>query len=476
MFKRSVFIMFTVDEIARATGGTVIGNRDAAVTGVSSDSRKVQAGELFVALKGASFDGHDYIAAAAEKGVRVFLAEADWAGRSTIPEGAACIAVPDTLRGLGDLAAFHRGRFAVPLIGVTGSNGKTTTKEMLATILERTGPGLKTSGNLNNLIGVPQMLFRLTKEDRWAVLEMGMSEPGEIDRLAELAGPSVGIITNAFPAHLESMGSVEAVARAKGELFLRLPAGGCAVYNAEDPLIARSPSPEGVKRLSFGLHGADISATEVRGCGVSGQSFILHLPGESLSVRMKAFGVHNIYNALAAAAAATTLKVAPQLIRAGLEAFVPHEKRFNLEEVDGIVLIDDSYNANPASMEAALVTLRDMKEECRAIAVLGDMLELGPTATQAHLELGRLAATCVDRLYVMGEMSALVADGAARAGLAASEIVTARSHDEILANLRQNLDKGDYVLVKGSRGMRMEIVADGVRRGFAPARVTGEVA
>jgi UDP-N-acetylmuramoyl-tripeptide--D-alanyl-D-alanine ligase len=266
------------------------------------------------------------------------------------------------------------------------------------------------------------------------------------------------------------------VARAKGELFLRLPVGGCAVYNADDPLIASSPSPEGVKRLSFGLHGADISATEVKGCGVSGQSFILHLPGGSLPVRMKAFGVHNIYNALAAAAAATTLKVAPQLIQAGLETFSAHEKRFNLEEVDGIILIDDSYNANPASMKAALVTLRDMKEERRAIAVLGDMLELGTTAAQAHLELGRLAATCVDRLYVMGEMAALVADGAARAGFAAAEIVTARSHDEIVDDLRRNLAKGDYVLVKGSRGMRMEVVADGVRRGFAPVGAKEEVA
>ncbi|KAF0215752.1 MAG: UDP-N-acetylmuramoyl-tripeptide--D-alanyl-D-alanine [Geobacteraceae bacterium] len=380
--------------------------------------------------------------------------------------------MPDTLRGLGDVAAFHRKRFTIPVVGVTGSNGKTTTKEMLAAILARTGPGLKTSGNLNNLIGLPQMLLCLTEGDLWAVLEMGMSEPGEIDRLAELAMPAVGVITNAFPAHLESMGSVEAVARAKGELFLRLPVGGCAVYNADDPLIAGSPSPEGVKRLSFGLHGADVSAGEIKGCGVNGQSFMLRLPGEHLPVRMKAFGVHNIYNALAAAAAATALEVAPQMIRAGLEAFIPYEKRFNLEEVDGIILIDDSYNANPASMEAALVTLRDMKEECRAIAVLGDMLELGKGSPQAHRELGRLAASCADRLYVMGEMADLTAAGAAEAGLASDEIIKAQSHEDILSDLRRTLTKGDYLLVKGSRGMRMETVAEGVRRGFDVVRMT----
>lgn len=468
--------MFTVEEIARATGGTVIGDKDAAVTGVSTDSRQVRGGELFIALKGDNFDGHDYIPAAAEKGVRVFLAQAGWVTVNRIPEGTTCITVPDTLRGLGDMAAFHRRRFAIPVVGVTGSNGKTTTKEMLAAILEKTGPGLKTSGNLNNLIGVPQMLLRLSEKDRWAVLEMGMSEPGEIDRLAELAAPAVGIITNAFPAHLESMGSVEAVARAKGELFLRLPKGGCAVYNADDPLIARSPSPEGVRRLSFGLHGADVSAEEIRCEGVSGQSFVLCLPGESLPVRMKAFGTHNIYNALAAAAAATALDVAPQVIRAGLQAFVPYDKRFNLEEVDGIILIDDSYNANPASMEAALVTLRDMKEECRAIAVLGDMLELGEGSPQAHRELGRLAASCANRIYVMGKMSDLTAAGAGEAGLAPEEIIKAQSHEDILADLRQTLAKGDYLLVKGSRGMRMEIVAEGVRRGIDAEQKKGGVA
>lgn len=465
--------MFTIDEIARATGGTIIGSGPDRISGVTTDSRTAQAGQLFVALRGARFDGHDYLAEAAARGVRVFLVAADWAALNQPPNGSCCIAVADTLRGLGDLAAFHRRRFAIPVVGVTGSNGKTTTKEMLAAILGQTGPGLKTSGNLNNLIGLPQMLLQLNAEHRWAVLEMGMSEPGEIDRLAEITGPQVGVITNAYPAHLESMGNIEAVARAKGELFLRLPAGGCAVYNADDPLIARSPSPAGVRRLSFGLHGAEVSATEIRGLGRRGQGFTLHISGAVVPVTLKAFGLHNVANALAAAAAARALGVETARIGAGLEAFVPYAKRFNLEEVDGLVLIDDSYNANPASMRAALVTLRELKEECRAVAVLGDMLELGEGSAEAHRELGRLSATCVDRLYLLGEMARLVATGAREGGLAPEQIKVAESHAAILDDLRRTAGRGDYILVKGSRGLRMEVVAEGIRRGLAAAGEKG---
>jgi UDP-N-acetylmuramoyl-tripeptide--D-alanyl-D-alanine ligase len=468
-------MLFTVAEIAGATGGEIIGSAVGEVTGVTTDSRKAEAGELFVPLKGERFDGHDFIEEVVAKGVRVFLAESAWAGSHQLPTGASCIAVTDTLRTLGELARFHRLRFELPVVGVTGSNGKTTTKEMLAGILALTAPGLKTSGNLNNLIGLPQMLFQLTAEHRWAVLEMGMSEPGEIDRLAEIAGPEVGIITNAYPAHLETMGSVEAVARAKGELFLRLPPGGWAVYNDDDPLIARCPSPTGVTRLSFGLEGAEVSATGIRSEGPAGQSFTLRLPQGTLPVRMKVYGLHNIYNGLAAAAAATALGVAPEVIGAGLAAFTPVAKRFNLEEAGGIVLIDDSYNANPASMAAALLTLRDISEESRALAVLGDMLELGEGAAKAHREVGRLAATCADRLYLLGDQAETVAAGAIEGGLDPAEVVVSAGHGDILADLRRVLVKGDYLLVKGSRGMRMEIVAEGIRQRFAAGR-EGEAA
>ncbi|MGD0843432.1 MAG: UDP-N-acetylmuramoyl-tripeptide--D-alanyl-D-alanine ligase [Geobacteraceae bacterium] len=468
--------MFTYEEIALATGGTVFGNAAGVVSGVSTDSRRARRGELFVALRGGRFDGHEFIAAAAAAGVGVFLAESGWFAANTVPAGATVVVVKDTLRGFGDLAAYHRRRFDIPVIGVTGSNGKTTVKEMLAAILALTGSGLKTAGNLNNLVGVPQMLLQLNSGHHWAVLEMGMSEPGEIDRLAEMAGPLVGVITNALPAHLESMGSVEAVARAKGELFLRLPAGGYAVYNADDPLVRLIPSPAGVRRLSFGLHGAQVSACDIENRGRSGQTFTLSLPGEDLPVRLGALGLHNVANALAAAAAAVALGVAPDAIRTGLEIFTPYDKRFKLEELDGIVLIDDSYNANPASMRAALVTLRDIREECRALAVLGDMLELGVGAEEAHREVGKLAASCVERLYAMGELAEAVAQGAREGGLPKSAVIVAASHEEILADLRMTLNVGDFILVKGSRSMAMETIAEGIRRAFADSRVKGAVA
>lgn len=459
--------MFTITDIALATGGEIHGTGEGMVTGVSTDSRNVTADRLFVPLKGAKFDGHDFIPGVAQLGVRAMLASREWLASHGVPAGATVVAVADTLRALGDLAAYHRNRFALPIVGVTGSNGKTTTKEMLAAILSFTGPGLKTTGNLNNLIGLPQMLFQLDGSHRWAVLEMGMSELGEIDRLAEIAKPSVGIITNAFPAHLASMGSVDTVAKAKGELFLRLPSGGYAVYNADDPRIAARPVAGGVQRISFGLNDAEVTARSIENLGVAGQRFLLRLPGKEVSVTLRAFGRHNIYNALAAAAAAFVIGVKPQLIREGLEYFTPYDKRFKLEEHAGVVLIDDSYNANPSSVEAALSTLREMKGNKRAIAVLGDMLELGADAEAAHTAVGRIAASCVERLYVMGEMASRVAGGAVAAGMPAGSVVVAQGHEEILDDLLKNMDQGDFVLVKGSRGMRMEIVAEGIRKDAA---------
>ncbi|HEY6007065.1 MAG TPA: UDP-N-acetylmuramoyl-tripeptide--D-alanyl-D-alanine ligase, partial [Geobacteraceae bacterium] len=467
-------MLFTIDDITRATGGTASGAGAAGVSGVSSDSRTIEAGELFVALRGPNFDGHAYVDAAAARGARVFLVRRDWLA-SGAPDVGVCIAVDDTLTALGDLAAFHRSRFDLPVVGVTGSNGKTTTKEMLATILARTGPGLRTSGNLNNLIGLPRMLFQLAADHRWAVLEMGMSEAGEIDRLAAIARPSVGIITNALPAHLESMLTVENVARAKGELFLRLPEGGVAVYNADDPLVAALPVAAGVRRVGYGFDAAEVRATACTPVGKKGQRFLLHLDDTALAVELAAFGRHNISNALAAAAAAHALGVDAATIRAGLESFRPVGKRFNLEEVSGVTLIDDSYNANPASMAAALITLGEVKEECRAVAVLGDMLELGERSAEAHRNVGRLAASSVDRLYVMGSMATEVATGAVEAGLESDRILVMASHAEILTDLRGWVTEGDCILVKGSRGMGMEAVAEGVRHGFVFAAGKGPV-
>lgn len=465
--------MFTLKEIAEATGGRMIGEGRTVVSDVSTDSRQVAPGELFVPLKGERFDGHDFIAAAAGRGVTAFLMEEGWLADHGVPAGACGVAVKDTLRALGDLAAWHRRRFDLKVVAVTGSNGKTTTKEMLARILAQTGPGLKTEGNLNNLIGLPLTLFRLTGRERWAVVEIGMSEFGEIDRLAEIAEPQVGIITNAFPAHLETLGSVEGVARAKGELFLRLKEGTVAVYNVDDPLISACPTHLNVTRLTFGLRGAEVSSASIKSLGKEGESFTLRLPDGEEQVTLKAYGRHNIYNALAAAAAAHALGVPGAVIRQGLEEFTPYDKRFQLEDVAGVTLIDDSYNANPASMAAALTTLKDVAGEARCAAVLGDMLELGLGTEAAHRELGKKAAATVERLYLLGELAAEVRQGALEAGLPAERIVHAASHEELSRELLAWLQPGDCVLFKGSRGMKMDKVAAAVKESLAPTTKGG---
>ena len=458
--------MFSITDIAEATGGRIIGFPEGEVFGVSTDSRSVAAGELFIPLRGDNFDGHDYLASVADQAIDVVLSEESWLKAHPVPDALTCIAVNDTLQALGDIAAVYRGRYDIPVVGITGSNGKTTCKEMLATILGQIGPGLKTSGNLNNLIGLPQMIFRLQPEHGWAVLEMGMSEPGEIDRLAQIAAPQVGVLLNAFPAHLESMGSVENVAQAKGELLLRLPVGGCAVVNADDPLIANCPSPEGVRRITFGLEHAEIRATEIRSRGVGGQSFCLHVGGEKQTVELAAYGRHNIYNALAAAAAAHALGITSEIIANGLGLFHPYDKRFNLEKVGGVVLIDDSYNANPASVAAALATLADLKGNHTTFVALGDMLELGSNEAELHRMMGVQASQVADRLYLYGSLTGYSAEGAISAGMPADAIIQGMSHAEIAADILLQATAGDFVLLKGSRGMQMEKVADGIRATF----------
>jgi len=465
--------MFTVKEIAEATGGRVSGSMERQVSGVSTDSRTTTPGQLFIPLRGERFDGHDYLAGLFARGVSVAVVDEKRAAEFLHHKDVTLVFVPDTLRALGDLARYYRRRFSLPTVGITGSNGKTTTKEMLAAILAANGAGLKTSGNLNNLIGLPQMVFQLNNDHNWAVLEMGMSEFGEIDRLAEIAAPQVGIITNAFPAHLATLGSVAGVARAKGELFRRLLPGATAIYNADDALISGCPTPDGVIRRGFGLHGAEITALDLALCGNQGQRFTLKIGEKTADLLLPAFGLHNIYNALAAAAAADSLGLPLEAIVSALSAFTPYDKRFKLDDLGPVVLIDDSYNSNPASCGAALLTLRELKGDKRAIAVLGDMLELGADSLAAHRDVGHLAAKCVDRLYLYGAMGPTVAEAALEAGFPENELFLAVSHDQILQDIVKDHLDGDYILVKGSRGMRMDIVTSSLHETFSSPEYSG---
>ncbi|QEM66986.1 UDP-N-acetylmuramoyl-tripeptide--D-alanyl-D-alanine ligase [Geobacter sp. FeAm09] len=459
--------MFTAAEIAAATGGRVQGSAGTGVTAVSTDSRSVAPGELFVPLRGDRFDGHDFIAEVAAKGITTVLAEEKWLAHHTLPSGCTGIAVKDTLRALGDLAAAYRQRFDIPVIAVTGSNGKTTTKEMLATILEQLGPGLKTEGNLNNLIGMPQMLFRLRREHRWAVLEMGMSEPGEIDRLAEIARPRVGIVLNALPAHLQSMGTVEAVASAKGELLHRISDGGLAVVNGDDSRVSGLGQNASARRISFGISRGEVRAKEIEHLGLEGESFQVVTPKGEFHLHLRAFGLHNVSNALAATAALLD-KVSLTDIAKGLAAFRPYKGRFQLEQIGDIALVDDSYNANPASMKAALETLAQIAPAGHRVALLGDMLELGGHEAEAHEGVGAVAGRNVDRLFLLGAlMHRHAAQAAMQAGLPAEAVHCCRNHDELADGVKQSLQPGDVILIKGSRGMTMERAAALLRQSMS---------
>ncbi len=453
-------IRMDVRTIAEITGGHLMQNgASVELQGFSTDSRTLQPGELFIPLRGDNFDGHDYMNQAIQNGAAACLSE-EMIGGLLVP----VIKVNDTLKALGDLAAAMRRQFAGPVVGITGTSGKTTCKEMLAAILDSVGPGLKSAGNFNNLIGVPLTLFGLRPEHRWAVVEMGMSERGEIARLTEIARPDIGMITNVGAGHLENFDGISGVALAKGELFIGLQSEGVALINADDPEVCQLPIANGVRKVLFGTASdADIMAENIA-CHNGSVSFDLVIEGEARQVVLPLPGRHNVGNALAAAAAAYVIGVGIEEIITGLEAFKPCPGRMELIGLnEDIVVLDDSYNANPLSVHAALDALHDLGSSGRRIAVLADMLELGPTGPELHHHIGKLAAERVDWLFTYGVLAEDIARGAVESGLPEQRVFTAKSHDDLCARLLEVLQSGDRVLVKGSRGMRMEKVIDALR-------------
>lgn len=464
-------IRMDVRTVAEVTGGYLVQNgASVELNGISTDSRTLQPGDLFVPLRGEQFDGHDYLPQAIQRGAAACLSE-EMVGGLLVP----IIKVNDTLKALGDLAGFMRRKFPGPVVGITGTSGKTTCKEMLASVLKCLGPGLKSAGNFNNLIGVPLTLFNLQPEQRWAVVEMGMSARGEISRLAEIAAPSIGLITNVGAGHLENFDGLTGVARAKGELFIALPPGGVALVNADDPEVRMLPVANGVRKVFFGTAAsADVRAEKIRVQNGS-VTFNLAIGGVSKQVVLPLPGRHNVGNALAAAAAATVLGVGIKQIVAGLEAFKPCPGRMELIEFPGdIVVLEDSYNANPLSVHAALDALHDLGSRGRRIAVLADMLELGPSAPELHNQIGRLAAERTDWLFTYGTLAKEIAQGARDAGLPEAQVIVADSHDELAERLLGILRRGDRVLIKGSRGMRMEKVTAALRMSIQQSAANGD--
>ncbi|MGE5253015.1 MAG: UDP-N-acetylmuramoyl-tripeptide--D-alanyl-D-alanine ligase, partial [Planctomycetaceae bacterium] len=377
-------VNLSAEDIARATRGTILyGDPRARIRGVSGDSRRIQAGELFIPLRGPNYDGHQFIAEALGKGAAGSLVRRDWEpeeGGRGFP-GKFLLRVDDTLKALGDLArAWRRRHSRVEVVAITGSNGKTTTKEMTARILAGRFRVLQTEGNLNNLIGLPLMLLRLSPDHEVAVLEMGMNLAGEIRRLKEIAEPRVSLITNIARAHLEFLGSLEGVARAKGELWEDLRADDWIAVNRDDPWVASLAGSVRCRKKTYGIREpAEISAAELGTEAGRGIRFSLELNGEKRAVRLNTFGRHNVYNALGAASLAAILGLSPEEIGAGLEKFQPYSGRGKIHRLGrNLHLLDDTYNANPDSLEATLLAFGEMKAASRGLVVLGDMLELGP--------------------------------------------------------------------------------------------------
>lgn len=436
-----------LSQVAHAVNGKFQGV-DVRLQDVSINTRGECNGRLFVALKGDNFDAHQFVAKAEQAGAVAVMVER--AVETSLPT----VMVDSTHQGLIDLATWWRSQFVLPLVGITGSVGKTTVKEMLACIFAEFGQGLVTDGNLNNEIGVPLTLMRLSVNDRYAIVEMGMSNAGEIARLSHMSKPTIALINNAAAAHLDGLGSVEAVAKAKGEIFQGLEVDGIAVINRGDPFyelwtgLAKKHSV-----ISFGLSDdADIVGHYEE--KKNGLVIKIKAKGQKLKIKLNTVGEHNVRNALAAVAVAIAAKIPTENIEVGLSNFKPVSGRLNIETIGNVQVIDDTYNANPASMRAAINVLVKHSDN---LMVVGDMGELGASADAEHKLLGVLAAKRgVQELFACGFYAQIVADGFGEGAIAFA------TQDKLVAFLNTQKLSGT-ILVKGSRSARMERVIEALQ-------------
>jgi UDP-N-acetylmuramoyl-tripeptide--D-alanyl-D-alanine ligase len=460
--------IFPAQDILDATGGALIGGDPGKVfRGISIDSRTIKRGDLFIALRGARFDGHQFLKEAVAKGGEGVIVENISLGPKDAAEleGKAVIAVADTLRALGDIAHFWRGKHPIPLIAVAGSNGKTTTKEMIATLLGGTFRVLKNLGNRNNLVGLPLTLLDLCPEHTVAVVEMGMNQKGEIERMTEIANPDVGLLTNISETHLEGVGTFEELVKEKGQLWDTMRPDGVIVVNQDDPHVVKCAESYPGKKVTFGLElPGDVMGVNIRLRGGKGARCTLVLGGEKADVVLPMMGISSVYNALAGAAVASVFGVGLMEIKQRMEQFEPFPMHMEIIPLDnGATIINDAYNANPRSMELALETLSEVGEAQRRIAVLGDMLELGQLSDVAHARIGqRVVSLGVDILFTLGPQASIIAQGARRAGLDESRVTASMDHRDLTLRIRETVQGGDWILVKGSRSMSMEKIVFGL--------------
>ncbi len=454
--------MFTDAEVVLATGARILqqGRRDMLYRNVTTDTRTVGEDDLFAALKGEKFDGHDFIEQAVSDGAAGVIVED---AARLYPDGDYTIfVVKNTRKAYQDLALFHRRRFSIPVVAVTGSAGKTSTRALIATVLEQKYNVLQTEKNFNNEIGLPRTLLQLTKEHGACVVELGMRGLGQIKELVDIAEPTVGVVTNVGKSHIELLGSQAQIAKAKGELVEALGSDGTAVLNQDDKRVAAMAGKCKGKVVGFGIiNDAPVMAGTIKN-SEKGLSFTCRCFDQVIDVHMAVIGTHNVYNALAAVAVGRLLGLSEHQMQKGLAEYKGVPMRQELVNIDNVVFVNDAYNANPASMKEAVDTLVTLTGG-RKIAVLGGMLELGDWAEKEHEKIGTyLADKKVDILIALGDEARFMAKAAKAAGM--NEVYTVTTHAEAAAVLRRIMRQGDTVLLKGSRGFAMEKILPYIER------------
>lgn len=444
----------TLKQIADWCGGKVSARFEhLRVSRMQSDSRKVRSGDLFVALKGAKADGHDFAETAINHGAVAALVS------RPISEKLPSIEVEDTLRAYGDIAAGYRKLTGVKVVGITGSVGKTTTKEMTASILEAVYHTAKTEGNHNNNLGLPMTIMDMPENTEVAVLEMGMNHSGEMEYLSDIARPDLAIITNIGTMHIEHLGTREGILQAKLEIMRGMPDDGAGVFNGDEPLLWNIRAIGKHKKYYYGIenHACDVTATDIVEMD-DGVRFVVHGFGQQFELFVPMLGRHAVYNALAATTVGLLLGVKPEQIQARFSSFHNTGMRQKIYVKNGVTIIEDCYNAGPESTEAALDVLAGIKTDGRRIAVLGDMLELGNRSAAEHYRIGRLAVGKADLLLTYGEHSVRTLTGAITGGMNPKNTDHFDTHEDMAHMLKMRVSEGDVVLFKGSRGMRMEKV------------------
>ena len=444
----------TLKQIADWCGGKVSARFEhLRVSRMQSDSRKVRSGDLFVALKGAKADGHDFAETAINHGAVAALVS------RPISEKLPSIEVEDTLCAYGEIAAGYRKLTGVKVVGITGSVGKTTTKEMTASVLEAAYHTAKTEGNHNNNLGLPMTIMDMPENTEVAVLEMGMNHSGEMEYLSSIARPDLAIITNIGTMHIEHLGTREGILQAKLEIMRGMPEDGAGVFNGDEPLLWNIRAIGKHKKYYYGIenHACDVTATDIVELD-DGVRFVVHGFGQQFELFVPMLGRHAVYNALAATTVGLLLGVKPEQIQARFSSFHNTGMRQKIYVKNGVTIIEDCYNAGPESTEAALDVLAGIKTDGRRIAVLGDMLELGNRSAAEHYRIGRLAVGKADLLLTYGEHSVRTLTGAITGGMNPKNTDHFDTHEDMAHMLKMRVSEGDVVLFKGSRGMRMEKV------------------